>query len=400
MSEITLEQPKEQKIPRIYENAIDKMVAEMPKGLTELEQARYIYINLGKLLAYDERYTVGNNKQQRKLFKLAKERVIEFNQIKENKKFKGICIDLNRLYANTLISKLGMQRVGINYGYGIMPHDSVTAEFDGRTSSYDLQRDLINIQLNCMTDFFGFHDYDDDYCDTILKDEEIERIDQKLAFKNYNYNGRPYIRRLREKFESIYFYDRENEESFNEHIRFKSLGFKDKIEEMLHDVSTIPGIKDLAYTERTRVYWKMLKYGLEYREEKKNFRIDNLYTVDSEGLPKEVVEIFTAIYNENGVTRHSRYIYDHLNKEYVSISNRDLLEKIDKEGLTSKRKIFSAVRKIKRETKQEERKIKKLLKRIDRDPMGECNQTLNIGDRPERDEKSSKKKEQDIDIDY
>ena len=65
MSERTLEQPKEQKIPRIYENAIDKMVAEMPKGLTELEQARYIYINLGKLLAYDERYTVGNNKQQR-----------------------------------------------------------------------------------------------------------------------------------------------------------------------------------------------------------------------------------------------------------------------------------------------------------------------------------------------
>ena len=65
MSEITLEQPKEQKIPRIYENAIDKMVAEMPKWLTELEQARYIYINLGKLLAYDERYTVGNNKQQR-----------------------------------------------------------------------------------------------------------------------------------------------------------------------------------------------------------------------------------------------------------------------------------------------------------------------------------------------
>jgi hypothetical protein len=400
MSEITLEQPKEQKIPRIYENAIDKMVAEMPKGLTELEQARYIYINLGKLLAYDERYTVGNNKQQRRLFRLAKERTIEFNQIKENKKFKGICIDLNRLYANTLISKLGMQRVGINYGYGIMPHDSVTAEFDGRTSSYDLQRDLINIQLNCMTDFFGFHDYGDDYCDTILKDDEIAEIDKKLNFQNYNYSGRPYIRRLREKFESIYFYDHENEESFNEHLRFKSLSFKEKIEEMLHDISTIPGIKNLAYTERTRVYWKMLKYGLEYRDERKNFRIDNLYTVDSEGLPKEVVEIFTAVYDENNVTKHSRYVYDHVKKEYVSISNRELLDRIETEGLTSKKKIFSAVRKIKKETKQEERAIRKILKRIDRDPMDQCNQTLNIGERPEKHEKSSKKKEQDIDIDY
>jgi hypothetical protein len=32
--------------------------------------------------------------------------------------------------------------------------------------------------------------------------------------------------------------------------------------------------------------------------------------------------------------------------------------------------------------------------------MNQCNQTLNIGERPERNEKSSKKKEQDIDIDY
>ena len=78
------------------------MIAEMPKDFTECKkQDTYIY-KLGKLLAYDERYTVGNSKQQRKLFRLAKERVIEFNQIKENKKFKGICIDLNRLYANVL----------------------------------------------------------------------------------------------------------------------------------------------------------------------------------------------------------------------------------------------------------------------------------------------------------
>ena len=64
--------PTEQEIPTLYENAIEKMLAEMPRCQTQRQAARWIYINLGKLLAYDERYTVGNRRQQIKLFRLAK----------------------------------------------------------------------------------------------------------------------------------------------------------------------------------------------------------------------------------------------------------------------------------------------------------------------------------------
>lgn len=381
MVEKTIKEITEQKIPRIYANAIDKMIAEIPEDWNEKEKARYVYINLGKLLAYDERYTVGSTTQQRRLFKLAKERVIDFNEIKENKKFKGICIDLNRLYANVLIKKLGIKRVYINYGYGIMPHDSVSAELDGQFSSFDLQRDLINIQLNCPTDFFGFHDDGDDYCEVTYKDSEVAAIDKKLNFKNYNYSGRPIISKLREKFEAVFFYD-QDDEAFDDRIRFRSLPLKAKVEEMLRDIATIPGIKNLGYTERTRVYWRMLKYGLEYANERKRVRIDNLYTVSKETkLPKDVVEVFSVMYPEDDIIRHARYIYDHVNKEYVKISNLDLLNKIKDEGLTSKRKIFSAQRRFQKEYKMELAGEKKYFTRLDRDVEDGCGQTINIGDR-------------------
>ncbi len=381
--------PTEQKnIPRIYENAIEKMIDEIPKDYTELQKARYIYINLGKLLSYDERFLAGNSKAQKRIFKLAKENVIEFNQIKENKKFKGICVDLNRLYANTLRA-VGIESY-INYGAGLItiPHDSVSAKLDGHFYSCDLQRDLINIQLNCMTDFFGFHDEDDYQCDRILGEEEKIALDKSIGFTNYDYSGGKYISKLRNKFLSTNVYDEENEESFYDPM-FTSIPFKERVEVMFRDISRIPGIKNLGYTERTRIYWQMLKYGLSYKE-KENFRIDNLYTIDeTTKLPKEVIEIFTVIHTKNKEQKFARYIYDHINKEYVPISNKDLLEKIEKENLQSRKQI-TGMQKIVRECQKASEKEKRYLEKLSRDPKKDYSQLLNIESQPENATKTKK----------
>ena len=374
--------PTEQKnIPRIYNNAIEKMLDEMPKDFSEMQKARYLYINLGKLLAYDERYTVGNGSAQRKIFRMAKENVITFNKIKEGKKFKGICIDLNRLYANVL-RNAGIQSF-INYGYGPVPHDSVTAQLEGHYYCLDMQRDLIHIQLNQMTDFFGFQDDGEDMCDRLLSTEEVIKLDESIGFKNYSYEGGRYVRSLREKFESICMYTRENEEKFQEYMRFKSLPIKDRVEEMLREISTIPGIKELGYTERTRVYCQMVKHGLAYGEYDK-FRIDNLYSIDSETkLPREVVEVFTVVHTENQIQRFARYIYDHVKKEYVEISNMDLIKKIEAEGLRSKKEL-AGMRKIKREMKKETAAERRIFAKLEKNPMKEtdgCAQVFNIDDR-------------------
>ena len=378
---LTEQQTNQMQVPRLYANAIDKMIDLMPKNFTELQKARYLYINLGKLLAYDERYIVANSKAEKKLFRMAKENVIDFNKIKEGKKFKGICIDLNRLYANVLL-KAGIEKVYMNYGYGIMPHDSVTAKLDGGTYCLDMQRDLIHIQLNQMTDFFGFQDDDEPFCDAILSDEMVAEIDKSIGFENYNYEGGRYIHQLRQKFESTYFYDKENQEAFEEHVRFKSLPFKAKVEEMLKDIATIPGIKDLGYTERTRVYCQMIKYGLGYGD-KGNFRIDNLYSVDEETkLPKDVYEVFTVVHTVNQEQRFARYIYDHVKKEYVEISNAELLKKIEDEGLKSKKEL-TGMRKIMKEIKKETAAEKRIMALIERNPMNDdaCKQVFNTDDR-------------------
>lgn len=362
--------PTEQEIPTLYENAIEKMLAEMPRCQTQRQAARWIYINLGKLLAYDERYTVGNRRQQIKLFRLAKERVIQFNQIKEGKKFKGICIDLNELYANLLRNRLGIPAY-INFGYGPMPHDNVSAKIDGKWTSFDLQRDLINVQLNRQTQFFGFRAEGDEWCELTYKPEEVKEDDDFLRFKNYDYTGNAIVADLREKFEAIFYYGEDDDEKYIEQIRFKSLPIKERIEEMMHDISTIPHISELGYTERTRVYCDMLKWGLQYGEDRKYFRIDNLYTLDKDNLPKDVVEVFTVNYFEDQVTRHARYVYDHVKKKYVQISNRELLKRIEDEGLVSKKKIFSSERRFKKETEKEEKDLARLHRILDRNPMEE-----------------------------
>ena len=370
---LTEEQTNQKQVPRLYANAIDKMIDLMPKNFTELQKARYLFINLGKLLAYDERFIVANNKAQRKLFKMAKEHVIEFNKIKEGAKYKGICLDLNRLYANVLL-KAGIQRVYINFGRGLgIPHDSVTATLDGHTYCLDLQRDLIHIQLNKRTDFFGFQDDGEEYCDSILKDSEVEALDKSIEFTNYNYDGDKHVRKLRNKFEGMYFFDDITEEEKKEYEEFNSLPFKKRVEAMLKDISTIPGVKELAYTERTNVYCNMIKNGLLFGQ-KENFRIDNLYSVDEETkLPKEVIEVFTVVHMEDDKRRFARYIYDHVKKEYVEISNAKLLQRIEDEDLKAKKEI-TGMRRIRKEMKKETADEKRILSRLEENPMGECSQ--------------------------
>ena len=40
---------------------VEKIRKDMPKDLNEIEIAKYIYIQLGKIKSYDEKYYFGNN---------------------------------------------------------------------------------------------------------------------------------------------------------------------------------------------------------------------------------------------------------------------------------------------------------------------------------------------------
>ncbi len=50
---------------------VESIIQNMPDGLTKLEKARYIYIELGKQRKFDTRYYYGNRSSQRKAYKQA-----------------------------------------------------------------------------------------------------------------------------------------------------------------------------------------------------------------------------------------------------------------------------------------------------------------------------------------
>ena len=43
----------------------DKIIEDMPKNLTQIEKARYIYIQLGKYFSYDEKYITSESDEEK-----------------------------------------------------------------------------------------------------------------------------------------------------------------------------------------------------------------------------------------------------------------------------------------------------------------------------------------------
>ena len=93
-----------------FNNAIERLVTQIPNNLSEIEKARYVYLELGKLLCYDEKYWFGNSKIQNRIYKKSLHSTPNFSEIQENRKKKSICISISKLYSSVL------QEIGIKSG--------------------------------------------------------------------------------------------------------------------------------------------------------------------------------------------------------------------------------------------------------------------------------------------
>ena len=60
-----------------------QIIDRMPKDLSDLEKARYVYIELGKLASFDADYWHGNTKTQKRLYTRAMREPINFEKKKE-----------------------------------------------------------------------------------------------------------------------------------------------------------------------------------------------------------------------------------------------------------------------------------------------------------------------------
>ena len=123
----------------------NKFLENIPQNLTQIEMARYIYIELGRYFFYDERYIISDSdEEKRKIFDR------DIDDIVNNK---AVCTSLSRIYENLL------DRVGIKSKTRLVKgerlgHGYTEIEIDGKKYRTDLIHDLMYIKTGFKTRHF------------------------------------------------------------------------------------------------------------------------------------------------------------------------------------------------------------------------------------------------------
>ena len=167
---------------------VEEIIQNMPEGLTQLEKARYIYIELGKQRRFDTRYYYGNTSTRKRIYQEAQ--LARKNHAKLRNKRTIICITLSEIY------KIALKEVGIeceivqNSIFGdkhVIPIVILNDEKRGKLRiRADLQQDLEAIQTRMSTVEFGtINRYERDY--NVISEHELRKIDQKIGYIKEDY---------------------------------------------------------------------------------------------------------------------------------------------------------------------------------------------------------------------
>lgn len=275
------------------------ILRRMPADLTQIEQARYIYLQLGKLVTFDEKYWLGNSRTRQRIYKSAR-KVQDFKDMKDNK---VICVSLSNLY-NGLLRKFGIEAEAVRAEDGI--HVYTIFQIDGIEYEADLQRDLKFIQAHRRTRSFGT---EPDYSShKLITDKQLQQIDEKLG---YTYEGEEafsiLVSRIKERLKSI-------------------LGIEQKLKYVLNQIAEYQSELDLGYTERMLCYELVLADVFSSKDTGKVELMD-MY-VEKDGERK-----YTCCASANVQKNlYTRFMYSEKTGCFLPISDEELL-KLMEDGL-------------------------------------------------------------------
>ena len=209
-------------------NVSEHILNRMPEGLSQIEQARYIYIELGKLVSFDEGYWLGNRREKEKIYKSSR-KIKEFKDLKSNK---VICVSLFKLY-NSLLNKIGIEAIEESEEEVKFAHVYSSIIIDGKIIKVDLQKDLKNIQAKLR--IMHFDEEREATSKTILR-----KIDEKIG---YSYDGEKKLKEIIERVKSR---------------SLKCENFSDKIKIVLEEIESNQDILKMEYTEKMYFYDKII----------------------------------------------------------------------------------------------------------------------------------------------
>ena len=294
-------------------NLTENVLRRMPANLTQIEQARYIYLQLGKLFTFDEKYWLGNSKTRRMIYKSAK-RIQTPKDLKNNK---VICVSLTNMY-NSLLQKMGIEAEAVHAEDDL--HVYTIFKIDGVEYEADLQRDMKFIQAHRKTRSFG---REPDYSTRkLISDEQMQEMDDKFG---YTYEGDEYlailIDRLRDKLELL-------------------PNMEQKIEYALKKIENFEADTDMGFVEKM-LYYEMILPDVLSSKESKKVQIMDMY-VEKDGERK-----YTCCISANKEkNEYVRYMYSEKTGTFLPIDEQELI-KLMSEGLrTVGNKKIQGLRKI------------------------------------------------------
>ena len=292
-----------------FNNAIERLVAQIPNNLSEIEKARYVYLELGKLLCYDEKYWFGNSKIQNRIYKKSLHSTPRFSEIQENRKRKSICVSISKLYSSVL-EKIGIKSGQQNeddhfYSYLIIKDKLYYA---------DLNNDMKYIQLYLPTSFFFTEGAN------VLSKDRLQQIDEKLG---YYYKG---IYNFKSKINMI-------------ETKFKNINtLCDKIQCIFDLGSEIPGVKDLELIERNSIYKTLFLKTLSSKEYDRvqSFQLYEIQTDDNKiknRVNYQTVYVTKDFDRDSKKDSFSYFVYSQHDRKYKKTSAIELFDFIDKNNL-------------------------------------------------------------------
>ena len=323
---------------------ITRMLSRMPEGLNDLEKARYVYINLGKIFTLDTDYCLGNSKSKAKLRRYVSTNKVNLDELKiKRNRYKGVCHNISIIYGH-IMSAMGTRCLLLQDDNRADPHSYIelwidkeknNIRFDDTAVSYainsensfkdskylkvlaDIQADLKNIQTHQHTRYFGC-DYEG--LEITVPDDEIEKMDKKIG---YEYDGELAFEKMFRDFK----------------IETKDLRGVELVEAFFRAIERTPYINDLGIFERKKVI-SALKNEMLPRQEKANLFTSYIYkrNPNDRTYRKGFIPIYTYI--EGGKPRKfHRYYYDKYERVHREISDMELYEFMHKNNYCAVKEI-------------------------------------------------------------
>ena len=118
----------------------------------EIKTALYIYVELGKIKSFDEKYYFGNSKTKRKIYRLAEKQEKNIDKIANQRKI--ICVSLTYLYCN-ILKEFGIYAIPSSPEEDGHVYPIIVTKNKNRFVA-DLQLDLENIQTKSRLQHFEY----------------------------------------------------------------------------------------------------------------------------------------------------------------------------------------------------------------------------------------------------